>query len=42
MFVLGVALGWLAHAREGLWPSIAVHALYNAITVAAAFLVAGV
>lgn len=42
MFVLGVALGWLAHAREGLWPSIALHALYNAITVAAAFLVAGV
>ena len=42
MFVLGVALGWLAHVREGLWPSIALHALYNAITVAAAFLVAGV
>lgn len=42
MFVLGVVLGWLAHARDGLWPSIAVHAFYNAITVAAAFLVAGV
>lgn len=42
MFVLGVALGWLAHAREGLWPSIVLHALYNAITVAAAFLVSGV
>ncbi len=42
MFVLGAALGWLAHSREGLWPPIAVHALYNAITVAAAFLVAGI
>ena len=39
-FVLGVALGWLAHERESLWPPIAMHALYNAITVAAAFLVA--
>jgi membrane protease YdiL (CAAX protease family)/ferredoxin len=38
-FVLGVALGWLAHERESLWPPIALHALYNAITVAAAFLV---
>ena len=40
-FVLGLALGWLAHNRESLWPPIALHALYNAITVAAAFLVAG-
>jgi len=38
-FVLGVALGWLAHTRESLWPSIALHGLYNAITVTAAFLV---
>lgn len=37
-FVLGVALGWLAHERESLWPPIALHALYNAITVAAAFM----
>lgn len=41
-FVLGVALGWLAHTRKNLWPSIALHALYNALTVVAAFLVAGV
>lgn len=39
-FVLGVVLGWLAHSRESLWPPIALHALYNAITVAAAFMVA--
>lgn len=40
-FVLGVALGWLANNRESLWPAIALHGLYNGITVAAAFLVAG-
>lgn len=38
-FVLGVVLGWLAHERESLWPPIALHALYNALTVAAAFVV---
>ena len=38
-FVLGVVLGWLAHARQSLWPPIALHALYNALTVAAAFVV---
>jgi hypothetical protein len=38
-FVLGVALGWLAHERGSLWPPLALHALYNAITVTAAFLV---
>ena len=36
-FALGVALGWLAWWRRGLWPSIALHALYNAAGVAAAF-----
>lgn len=41
MFMLGVVLGWLAHARDGLWPPIALHALYNGITVVVAFLVAG-
>jgi len=41
MFALGVVLGWLAHKRESLWAPIALHALYNGITVAAAFLVAG-
>ena len=40
-FVLGVALGWLAHARESLWPPIALHSIYNGITVAATFLVLG-
>lgn len=39
MFVLGAVLGWLAHERASLWPPIALHASYNAITVAAAFLV---
>ena len=38
-FVLGVALGWLAHERGTLWPPLLLHALYNAITVTAAFLV---
>jgi membrane protease YdiL (CAAX protease family)/ferredoxin len=41
-FALGIVLGWLAHQRDSLWPPIALHALYNAITVAAAFLVTGV
>lgn len=40
-FVLGIVLGWLAHERQSLWPPIGLHALYNAITVAAAFLVGG-
>jgi membrane protease YdiL (CAAX protease family) len=35
--VLGVALGWLAWTRESLWPSIALHAMYNSVVVAAAF-----
>lgn len=38
-FILGVVLGYLAHERESLWPPIVMHGLYNAITVAAAFLV---
>jgi len=42
MFVLGVVLGWLAHSRNSLWPPIALHALYNAITVVLAFVVAAV
>jgi membrane protease YdiL (CAAX protease family) len=37
-FVLGVTLGLLARNRASLWPPVAMHALYNAITVAAAFL----
>ncbi len=39
--VLGTALGWLAWTRDSLWPSIALHALYNAVVVAAAFWLAG-
>ncbi len=39
MLVLGIVLGWLAESRQSLWPPIALHALYNAITVVAAFVV---
>jgi len=35
MTVLGVALGWLAHERKSLWPAIALHASYNALTIGA-------
>ncbi len=38
-FILGLVLGWLAEDRDSLWPPIALHALYNAITVVAAFMV---
>ena len=33
--ILGLALGWLAHTRRSLWPAIALHASYNALTFAA-------
>jgi len=36
-FVLGLALGWLAEKTEGLWPPIALHVLYNGLTVAIVF-----
>lgn len=39
-FVLGIALGWLVRSRGGLAPAIALHVLYNAAAVAAAFAVA--
>ena len=39
-FILGLVLGWLAERQNSLWPPMALHALYNAITVVAAFLVA--
>lgn len=39
MLVLGVALGWLAVSRRSLWPAIGLHAAYNAVAVAATFLV---
>lgn len=35
MTVLGIALGWLAHERKSLWPAIALHASYNALTIGA-------
>jgi membrane protease YdiL (CAAX protease family)/NAD-dependent dihydropyrimidine dehydrogenase PreA subunit len=43
MTVLGIALGWLAHERKSLWPAIALHAAYNALSVAVIvwFLAAG-
>jgi membrane protease YdiL (CAAX protease family)/NAD-dependent dihydropyrimidine dehydrogenase PreA subunit len=37
MLVFGVALGWLTWNRRSLWPSIALHVLYNGLAVAAAF-----
>lgn len=40
MSALGIVLGWLARERGSLWPAIALHAAYNAITVAAVVLVA--
>lgn len=40
MTALGVALGWLAHERKSLWPAVATHAAYNALTVLAVVLVA--
>jgi len=36
-FVMGTAAGWLAWSRGSLWPAIALHVLYNASAVAAAF-----
>ncbi len=39
--VLGVALGWLTWTRRSLWPALALHVLYNAAAVAAAFATAG-
>ncbi|MBC7265944.1 MAG: CPBP family intramembrane metalloprotease [Coriobacteriia bacterium] len=41
MAVLGGALGWLAHKRGGLRAPVAVHAAYNAITVAVALALSG-
>lgn len=36
-FVLGLALGILAASRKTLWPAILLHALHNAVLMAAAF-----
>jgi membrane protease YdiL (CAAX protease family) len=41
MLVLGVALGWLAWRQRSVWPAIALHSLYNAVAVAAAFYTRG-
>lgn len=37
LFVLGVALGWLAWSRRSLRAAIVLHALYNGVIVAAAY-----
>lgn len=37
LFVLGVALGWLAWVRRSIVSAIALHSLYNGIVVAAAY-----
>ena len=36
--IVQVALGWLAWTRRSLWPAIGLHVLYNAVAVAAAFM----
>lgn len=36
--VLGIALGWLTKRCGSLWPAISLHAAYNGLSVAAAFL----
>jgi len=41
MLLLGLACGYLAQHRGSLWPAIVLHALFNAVPVALAFLVAG-
>lgn len=38
LFVLGIALGWVAWKRRSLWAAISLHVLYNAIAVAAAWI----
>lgn len=40
-FMLGIALGWIASRNASLWPAVALHGLYNAVAVAAAFYVSG-
>jgi membrane protease YdiL (CAAX protease family) len=39
--VLGAFLGWLVLAKGSVWPAFAVHALYNAVPLVAAFYVSG-
>lgn len=40
LFLLGIALGWLAWTRRSLWAAISLHALYNGVVVAAAYWIA--
>lgn len=42
MFALGCALAWLAWERRTLWPSIALHVVYNGLVVGAAYWLARV
>ena len=37
MIVFGAALGWLTWTRRSLWPAIALHVIFNAVSVFAAF-----
>ena len=37
MLVFGAALGWLTWTRRALWPAIALHVVFNAVSVFAAF-----
>ena len=38
LFILGVALGWLAHRSRGLFAPILLHALFNATNLTLAVL----
>ena len=37
MLVFGAALGWLSWTRRSLWPAIALHVLFNTLSIMAAF-----
>jgi len=41
MLMLGLACGYLTQHRGSLWPAVVLHALFNAVPVAIAFLVLG-
>jgi len=41
MLLLGLACGYLTQHRGSLWPAVVLHALFNAVPVAIAFLVLG-
>jgi membrane protease YdiL (CAAX protease family)/NAD-dependent dihydropyrimidine dehydrogenase PreA subunit len=41
LVLLGTALGWLTLSKGSVWPAVALHSLYNAVAVLAAFYVSG-